>query len=584
MTNTFLRKTLGFCLAALFAFACNKELNDFNGSGPEPNSTTSFYGRITDESGAGIPDVSVQIGNKTALTDVNGVYRISKVRVNARRSLANFQKTGFTAVQKTCLSRPGSLNRLDAMLLPQAPVQLFLSSVGGKFNFDQGVAFVEFQPNTFSLDGQPYNGLVQARVLVLRPDRAQRLQLAMPGDLRGTRRDGSEALLKTYGMLSVELSTPRGDALQIAEGQTARIGIKKTAAALPDTLPMWHFNITEGLWQEEGISQVEGEYLTATVGHFSWWNWDYPVLPIIVAGNLVHVNGLPFDYAEVRMRFQDDPDPFIRYMSVPDSSGRFLCMAPKDKAFYMSFLVPDSLGHCTNPSNTVLYGPFDTDTDLGKIQVDYSPNDFTLWRLRGQFLDCDDQPVSGGYAILEPHGRVFPLDKNGFLDQTLYTCNNAWDPMYGLHLFVVDQANNKISNIIIPDTCVGVVDLSTQRVCTPNDNFISIQVENEPEVILIPPNAPFPGFFDTLSTAASSGTQSITFAFDYFDINLSNISMDYFKYVNGSRIYESEYGIEVNLISDPWKPGQYFAGTFKGEIFSQTEQVNVRGSFRIKTE
>ena len=487
-------------------------------------------------------------------------------------------------MQKTCLSRPGSLNRLDAMLLPQAAPQLFLSAVGGKFNFDQGEAFIEFQPNTFTLDGQPYNGLVQARVVVLRPDRAQRLQLAMPGDLRGTRRDGSEALLKTYGMLGVELSTPRGDALQIAEGQTARIGIKKTTATLPDTLPMWHFNDTEGLWQEEGISQVEGEYLTATVGHFSWWNWDYPVQSIIVAGNVVHLNGQAFEYAAVRMRFQDDPDHLVRYMSVPDSSGRFLCQAPKGQPFYLDFLLPDSIGLCTNPAYAVLLGPFDADTDLGTIKVDYSPDDYTAWRLRGQFVDCNDQPVSQGYAILEPHGRIFPLDKNGFLDQTLYNCNNSWNPMYGLHLFVVDQAMHHISNVIIPDTCVGVVDLSTQRVCTQNDNFITIQVENEPEVTLFPPNAPFPGFSDTLSTYASSGTQSITIILDYFDTNPSNTSIDYFKYVNGSNIYESDHGIEVNLISDPWQPGQYFVGTFKGEVFIQNEQVNIKGSFRIKTE
>jgi hypothetical protein len=99
----------------------------------------------------------------------------------------------------------------------------------------------------------------------------------MPGTLIGTRTDGSISGMETYGMLNVELRGSNNEKLQLTAGHTASISLPIAQNQLDTakgTIPLWHFNETAGLWEEEGFATRVGNRFVGTVSHFSWWNCD----------------------------------------------------------------------------------------------------------------------------------------------------------------------------------------------------------------------------------------------------------------------------------------------------------------------
>jgi hypothetical protein len=69
-----------------------------------------------------------------------------------------------------------------------------------------------------------------------------------------------------------------GNELKLKSGKKATINVpvattqQSTAAS---TIPLWHFNETTAVWEEEGAATLNGTIYTGEVSHFSWWNCDH---------------------------------------------------------------------------------------------------------------------------------------------------------------------------------------------------------------------------------------------------------------------------------------------------------------------
>ena len=161
------------------------------------------------------------------------------------------------------------------------PRTLSTSALGGRLQIP-GDAFV-------TPDGNPATG---PATLVITPWDIDGPDLtAMPGDSEALDAGGERVQLISAGLMTVQVHNSDGDLLQLAPNAEATLqmdlpfdNIDEQTLQIGDEIPMWHFDEAEGLWIENdnvlgqviasGTSPV-GLAVTATVPHFSTWNWDF---------------------------------------------------------------------------------------------------------------------------------------------------------------------------------------------------------------------------------------------------------------------------------------------------------------------
>ena len=61
----------------------------------------------------------------------------------------------------------------------------------------------------------------------------------------------------------------------------------------PETIPLWHYDKTTGLWKEEGTATKNGDKYVGTVTHFSDWNCDVPEGTATIKGLVADCNNQP---------------------------------------------------------------------------------------------------------------------------------------------------------------------------------------------------------------------------------------------------------------------------------------------------
>ncbi len=150
-------------------------------------------------------------------------------------------------------------------------------------------ATVVLPANAFmNAQGQPATGSATVTISPWDITRASDMA-AFPGNRRAQGDNGSTLNLISFGMMDVHVADANGNPLQLAPGKTAQISMDlptdKDEQGQPlnvgDVIPLWHFDESKGLWVREGEGRVvasasatSGLGVTATVAHFSSWNWD----------------------------------------------------------------------------------------------------------------------------------------------------------------------------------------------------------------------------------------------------------------------------------------------------------------------
>lgn len=111
---------------------------------------------------------------------------------------------------------------------------------------------------------------------------------AMLGNGQALDGQNKRVTLISAGMMSVDFYDAAGNHLQLGSNASANIemdltqeSVNKQSLTVGSTIPLWHFDEARGLWIEEGVGTViasasspTGMALSATVKHFSTWNWD----------------------------------------------------------------------------------------------------------------------------------------------------------------------------------------------------------------------------------------------------------------------------------------------------------------------
>lgn len=190
-------------------------------------------------------------------------------------------------------------------------------------------------------DGEPASG--GATVEITPWDIAGSELNAMPGNGQAVDAMGNPTELISAGMITVDLRNEDGDYLQLAAGTTAEIqvdlphnSINNETLEIGSTVPMWHFDETQGVWVEDdsttgtvvaSATSPVGLAVRAEVGHFSTWNWDFK----FENGGSINVECRLYDNSPVPCGITaevtlDDGSVFTRSGQLPEGGSTIINM------------------------------------------------------------------------------------------------------------------------------------------------------------------------------------------------------------------------------------------------------------------
>jgi len=200
-------------------------------------------------------------------TDDDGRFELDVSPAEDRRYVINVEKLGYVPISKIHIGT--AIGQLDLTLQqaqrfdiePQEPI---------KIEDKRGTQIIIEPGSLVDARGNPAEGPLQ--LLMHTYDLASE---EMVGNMSGINRDGRLVSMVSFGAFYADFIDEEGNAYNLAEGAEAIIVVPANQTVeSPDVVPLWSYNMEEGLWIEEGEAVLEGEQYVGVVSHFSVWNFD----------------------------------------------------------------------------------------------------------------------------------------------------------------------------------------------------------------------------------------------------------------------------------------------------------------------
>ena len=365
--------------------------------------TASVAGNVSDFNNAPVSGALVAAGASTTTTDANGQFTLRDIELYKDAGFVKVTKAGYFTGSRTFLVNGNTTNYIKIQLLPKTVSGKIASSSGGNVDVTGG-AKINFAASSFvnAASNTAYSGDVAVSGYYLNPADAN-FREYMPGDLRGVSFTNREGILKSFGMLSVEMNDAGGQKLQLAEGKTATITIPippGMQAASPATISLWYFDDTKGIWKEEGTATKQSTNYVGTVSHFSFWNAGEQGADVQLDATFKSdTSGLALTNKLVAITSVN----FGTTKGYTDNNGKISGLVPANEA-----LVLKVFDDCGDSIYTKNIGPFSTNTDLGNINVPLISSCFLATvTVSGTVVNCSNVAVTNGYVQITTSNNKF---------------------------------------------------------------------------------------------------------------------------------------------------------------------------------
>ncbi len=353
----------------------------------------NFVGKLTDFDGNSLPDVQIKIGDRIALSDSNGVFILNEVSVNEKFAFVTAEKTDYIMGSRAVVPTTNGSNFINITLLKKNIVGIVDAGVSSETSLPNG-AKVSFSGNFIDNLGAPYTGKVEVSMHYLEPNQNSTFA-QMPGMLLGKSENNDAKAMESYGMLAVNLYSPSGAVLNISKDAPAKIRfpVSSTTPNSPETIPLWYFDESVGYWKEQGKATKIGNELLAEVYHFTWWNNCLPLDSVDVCFELNTGVDLANSYFTITRERNDQ----LVVSGATNDNGLFCGLFPKDEMLLVSIY-----GSCDDQNllATQRIGPYPMNISNIEINISELSSYFTNTRLRGTVTNCDNSPVTNGYAYV----------------------------------------------------------------------------------------------------------------------------------------------------------------------------------------
>ena len=582
---------LASLLISILSLSCQKEVKDDSlnpgsggGTGTTINPTPvtgNVTGKVVDNNGIAVAGAIVRSGNKSTVTDSRGLFRFDNIQLDKYASLVTAEKTGFFKAYRVFSASASNTSFVKLKLVQKTLIGNVDAAAGGSVNLpDNSKIILPASGVVIKSNNQNYTGSVKIYAAVIDPTSTDIAQI-VPGGFQGIDASNYRVILKSFGMLAVELEGNSGEQLQIAAGKTARLRFTIPAllrSSAPATIPLWSVDETTGLWKQEGNATKGSDYYEGDVSHFSFWNCDVSSQTVFLELTVATADGsLP--YTHVRITRANGGGSSYGFT---DSTGHVGGLVPKNEP-----LLLEILNNCYQPVYSQNIGPFSSNTNLGAITI--IPQPLTSLTVTGNAVNCSNQSVTNGNALIYFDGLYYntPII-NGSFSITVTRCS-ATTP---IEVLAIDNAGLQQSNIWTGSASSGTVNTGILAACGSSSiSYIDYVIDGSNYSL----NTANPG--DSISTFGYTGsTQTSTYVFGfrvsqpnmYINFHTNNAGVGTFPltYLNINQ-YDSLTTLVAPFnvtFTSYGAPGEFIEGNFSGQIreTSTNNLHNVSATFRVR--
>lgn len=592
------RPSLFMLIATLFFFSCQKDIKDSNSpdvpgnENPDLSSkvTSSVSGFVTDENNAPVEGATVNVGIKSTTTDNIGYFEIKDVEVVKNAAVVTVSQTGYFKGIKTYMASAGKSAFFRIKLLPKTIAGTINGNTGGNVSLANGLE-VSFPASAvvYASDGAAYSGTVNIAAQWIDPT-ASDLNEKMPGDLRGLNEDGALRMLTTYGMTAIELTGTGGELLQVAPGKKATLTVplpSSLSGAAPASIPLWYFNESNGLWQQEGSALKTGNSYVGDVSHFSFWNCDVPSTYVQLDFTLVDADNTPVPFVFVKLFVTGTTNIAYGYT---DENGYVSGAVPSNASLTMEIY---SRYICGTPVYTQTFSTGSTNLSLGNVTL--PPSNQYTGHVTVRITDCTNIPITDGAVIMMIDNifyRFKNLTLNGVTSETIdfyvALCNTTGTNV----TFIGEDYNTNQQSTPLPYSLLpGENNLGDLQACgITAEQYINYTTDGTPHSYTSPADS----FYMDLNTASpamifitgshnigSGMFESINFAFTQSGIAAGSTQELTSFYINSS-MHTFVTPFNVN-ITEYGSVGEFIAGNFNGTFTDANgNPIVISVSFRTR--
>jgi len=285
----------GTFMIATVGLMCACSSDDDNGGGGNNNQQerekevkgemkkAELLGFVKDTNGNPLAGVKVGSGTAVTTTDATGAFALTDIEVVKGRTVVDFSKEGYFDIVRSYTE--ASKDKWEVVMVSKANNTIttnatYNASSAKTLKTNAGME-VKMPADGYkdAKTGKDYTGTVKSEMLYLNPDDDNFATMMPGGDLAAVDASNQTVQLVSYGMTKVEMTDQNGNALQLKDGKEATLTFpipESLKNNTPATIPLWSFNESTGLWEEEGSATLQNGVYVGTVKHFSWVNLDWP--------------------------------------------------------------------------------------------------------------------------------------------------------------------------------------------------------------------------------------------------------------------------------------------------------------------
>ncbi|HOZ77666.1 MAG TPA: carboxypeptidase-like regulatory domain-containing protein [Ferruginibacter sp.] len=575
---------------SFFIVSCQKELSGGGGlivNETQPDLTTktasAVSGFVTDETNSPVQGAAVQFGASNTTTDKYGYFEFSNVQVVKNAAVVTVVKPGYFKGIKTFIAETGHAGFFRIKLLPKTTQGNFDAAAGGTVTLTNGLT-IAFPASAIKLAaGGDYTGQVTVAAQWLNPTSSDIIE-TMPGDLRGLDADGFMRVLTSYGMSATELTGAGGELLQIKDGAKATVTFPlptAMAASAPATIPLWHFNETNGLWLEEGSATKNGNTYVGEVSHFSYWNCDLPNATVPLTFDLVNEAGDPVGNVFVDV-VPTTPNSWSHAGGYTDATGHVSILVTPNTSYELRVYADCSVWG--TPAFTQNFSVSTTAVNLGNVVVT-SPGLATV----SGTVECNSAPLSDAYVVMTQGWRNyrFPVNNDGTYNFSHTLCSGSTVVRFVAENLSTMQSGTPIEYTLaagsntVPALSACVNSIEQFITYTINGTEYNVSYPTDSISHWVEPQATPPVSNITGGNGNGAAT-SIYFGFDQSSIAVGSsqpLTNFFTGQINDST---SLSGTPLVNITEYGAPGEFIAGNFTCTIDGVATTYNVECEFRVR--